>query len=242
VVDRVLAEQLWGDPGAAVGETLVWGDLEGSHLHVTGVVEPVRDFDLTEDPTPMIYRLHRQIPWAAMGLVVATDRAGPELGNAIRDAVAQAAPGLPIPEVQPLGDAVQGALAQPRFNLVVMAAFAALGLLLSLLGLYAVTAYEVRQRYREIGIRLSLGARPSSIRRSVLLGGVRLVLAGTALGVVLLVWLAPTVTDLLHGVSYFDPLSWGGAVALLVAMTLVAGEIPARRATRIDPRSVIQGE
>lgn len=242
VVDRVLAEQLWGDAGRAVGETLVWGHLGGSHLEVTGVVEPVRDVDLTDAPTPMIYRLHRQIPWAVMGLVVATERAGPEFGRSIRAAVAEAAPGLPVPEVEPLGDAVRGALAQPRFNLILMATFALLGLTLSLMGLYAVTAYEVRQRYREIGIRLSLGARPASIRRTVLLGGVRLVLAGTALGVGLLVWLAPTVDGLLHGVSFFDPITWVGSVAVLVAMTLLAGEVPARRATRVDPRSVIQGE
>jgi hypothetical protein len=242
VIDRVLAAQLWGDPGAAVGETLVWGDVAGSHLHVTGVVEPVRDYELVEDPPPMIYRLHRQIPWAAMALFVATDRAGPELASAIRDAVARAAPGLPVPEVRPLGDAVQGALAQPRFNAVLMVAFAALGLTLSLLGLYAVTAYEVRQRYREIGIRLSLGARPESIRRTVLLGGVRLVIAGTAIGVGMLMWLAPTLQRLLYRVSVFDPVTWGAAVALLMAMTLVAGEVPARRATRVDPRMVIQGE
>lgn len=242
VIDRRLADALFDEPAQAVGAVLVWGDPQGSRLRVAGVVETIRDVSLAEEPTPLMYRLHQQIPWAAMTLVIHTRTASPALVQGIREAVTGAAPGMPAPEVRPLDASLERALAQPRFNLLVLGSFAAMGLLLAVVGLYGLTAFEVRQRFREIGIRLSLGARPEEIRGMILRERIALAGVGMAVGAALAWAGSGLLESLLHGVGRADPLTWAASLALLAVTAGVAGWLPARRATRVDPREVLNAE
>lgn len=242
VIDARLAERLFADPGEAVGALLVWNNPAGTPLRVLGVVEAMRDVEIARDPDPMIYRSYDQIPWPAMTLVVRTEPGMTVPSGALRAAVREAAPGLPVPEVRALAENVRHALAEPRFNAAVLGSFGILGLILALVGLYGLTAFEVRQRFREIGIRLSLGARPEAIRRMILRE--RLVLGGVGVcGGLVAAWLLTGLLEgLLHGVSPLDPVTWGVVVTLLAVTLWAAAWIPSRQATRVDPREVLNGE
>ena len=134
------------------------------------------------------------------------------------------------------------ALAEPRFNVILLGGFAGAGLILALVGLYGLTAFEVRQRFREIGIRLSLGARPQEIRRRIVRERLGLALVGLGAGVVASVVLARWLSDLLYEVSPTDPLTWFAALFLLIVTTGLAAWIPSRRATRVEPRDVLNTE
>ena len=242
VIDERLAVRLWERPADAVGNTLVWGDPTGSRLTVVGVVEPLRDVTLAAEPEPTIYRLHQEIPWAVMTLVARVRPGVTGIQSALRAAIADAAPGLPVPEIQPLAANVERALAEPRFNVVLLGGFAGAGLVLTLVGLYGLTAFEVRQRFREIGIRLSLGARPQEIRSRIVRERLGLALVGLAGGVVASFVLARWLSELLYEVSATDPLTWVAALAVLIVTTGVAAWIPSRRATRVQPRDVLNTE
>ncbi len=242
VIDERLAARLWERPGDAVGRTLVWGDPSGSRLTVVGVVEPLRDVTLADDPEPTIYRLHQEIPWAVMTLVVRVRPGATGIPSGLRAAIADAVPGLPVPEIQPLAAHLDRALAEPRLNVLLLGAFAVAGLILALVGLYGLTAFEVRQRFREMGSRLSLGARPEEIRRRIVRERLGLAVVGLGGGVVASVFLARWLTELLYEVPATDPLTWFGALAVLIVTTGLAAWIPSRRATRVQPRDVLNSE
>jgi predicted permease len=244
VIDAGLARLLYDSPAEAVGATLVWGDPSGGRMTVVGVVEPFRDVALAQEPDPMVYRLYDDIPWAAMTLVVRV-REGVSVARVsgqIRSVVQRVAPELPVPELGSLRDNVDRALAEPRFNASLLAGFALSGLLLAVVGLYGLTAFEVRQRMREIGIRMSLGARPEGILRMIVVERMITTAFGLAIGIGLAALLVGLLDSLLYGVATTDPITWIGGVAVLFVTALAAAWIPARRATRVDPRSVLNGE
>ena len=242
VIDERLAGRLWERPEDAVGQSLVWGDPAGSRLRVTGIVESFRDVALDREPEPMIYRAHQEIPWAAMTLVARVRPGTTGVTAALRTAIADAAPGLPVPEAHALRANLDRALAEPRFNAVLLAGFAVAGLVLALVGLYGLTAFEVRQRFREIGIRLSLGARPGEIRRRIVRERMAVAAVGIAGGVVASLLLSGLLGGLLFGVEPTDPWTWVGALVVLMGTTALAAWIPSRRATRVHPRDVLTSE
>ena len=238
VIDERLANDLYGSSAAAMGQRLVWGDPDGSRMRVVGVAERMRDVELAAEPSRMVYRLYAHIPWARM-TVVARVRDGAAAGQGIREAIRRAAPGLPVAEVQSLEANVSQALAEPRFNLMLLGAFALAGLLLAVVGLYGLTAFEVRQRFREVGIRMSLGARPDGIRRMIMRERIVLAMTGAGVGLAAAFFLTRLVESLLFGVTRMDPVTWVGAVVILGATTVIAAWIPARRATNVDVATVL---
>lgn len=243
IVDEGLAERLYGSPAEALGQVLVWGDPQGSRLRIVGVAERLRDVVLDEESELMVYRPHQTIPWASMTLV-ARVRAGSSGAAAagLREAVRSAAPGIAVPEVRSLETRLERALAEPRFNLLLLSGFAGVGLALAVVGLYGLTAFEVRRRFREIGIRMSLGAPAETLVAGFVVR--RLGLAGVGLVVGLLIaWPAARWLEaLLFETSTTDPYTWLGVVATVVGTTVVAAWIPARRASRVDPREVLSAE
>lgn len=192
----------------------------------------------------MVYRLYDDIPWAAMTLVVRVREGASiaQVSGQIRSAVQEAAPGLPVPELGSLSDNLDRALAEPRFNASLLAGFALSGLLLAVVGLYGLTAFDVRQRMREIGIRMSLGARPEGILRMIVRERMVMTAFGLGIGAVLAALLVRMLDSLLYGVTTTDPITWVGGGVVLLSTALAAAWIPARRATRVDPSSVLNGE
>lgn len=242
VIGASLARALWGDRDP-IGRALVWGDPNGSRMTVVGVVGDLRDVELGETPRPIVYRPHRQIPWAAMTMVVRVEGVDPgRIVSGIRARVAETVPGLPIGEVAPLSENLSRAVAEPRFNLQLLSAFAVVGLVMALVGVYGLTAFDVRRRFGEIGIRLSLGARPESIRTMFLRQRMVVTVAGLIVGLAGARIASGAMASLLYEVSPADPVTWLAVTALVLIASLAATYVPARRATKVDPTDVLNAE
>lgn len=241
IVDEALARRMWpeGDP---VGRTLVWNDPQGSRLLVVGVVENLRDVALDEAPAPIMYRPHEQIPWAVMTVVARVDGDPAAAADAIRARIREALPTLSVPEIRSLEANLARAVAEPRFNLALLGAFAVLGLVMAVTGVYGLTAFDVRRRFREIGIRVSLGARPEAIRFMIVRQ--RLALAGLgAVAGLALAWPATRWLDaLLFEVGRTDPVTWIGVLVVVAASAGAAAWFPTAAATRVDPSEILSRE
>ncbi|MCG6954505.1 MAG: ABC transporter permease [Gemmatimonadetes bacterium] len=246
IVSKSLARELWPD-GDPVGGTLVWGDPQGSRMRVVGVVDDVQDVHAGQEPPPLLYVPHREMPWAAVTLVARVHDSSAAVAAAIRSAVRRTAPGLAVPELSSLREDVRSAVAPRRFNALILGTFAGTGLLLALVGVYGVTAFGVSGRVREIGIRLALGGEPEGILRMVLAHSLRLSILGTLMGAGLAwgtqLWLSRTTDGFLSSMLYHtqttDLATWVVVPAVLLGAALVAAWIPARRATRVDPREAL---
>jgi ABC-type antimicrobial peptide transport system permease subunit len=149
---------------------------------------------------------------------------------------------VPSGEIASVREQLERDLVRPRFNLTLLGAFAVLALVLAAVGLYGVVAFSVSQRTREIGIRMALGAHSMEVQRLILGNGLRLSLAGLALGVVGSLALTKIMSALLYGMSPLDVPTYVAVGAVLVVVTLVACWSPARRAARVDPMVAIRSE
>jgi putative ABC transport system permease protein len=143
---------------------------------------------------------------------------------------------------QTMNEVIAGTLADRRFSMILLDAFAVVALLLASLGLYGVIAYLVGQRTHELGIRLALGAQRKHVFRLVLGHGMRMALGGVALGVVAALGLTRLLSKMLFGVSATDPATFGVIAVLLTAVALLACFVPARRATKVDPLVALRYE
>jgi ABC-type antimicrobial peptide transport system permease subunit len=147
---------------------------------------------------------------------------------------------LAFDSIVTLDDRLRDSLAEPRLYALLLVAFALSALIVAGTGLFAVLSYSVTQRAREIGVRSAIGARPIDIVRLVLSQALGLAAVGVALGLVLATAAVRVLSTFLYGIGPYDPLTLVLAVALLLGVALVAAVIPARRATRVDPISVIR--
>ncbi len=175
-------------------------------------------------------------------LVVRTAGDPAALTSSVKSAVWSLDGDLPISSVLTMDNVVAEANAQPRFEMLLLAVFAAVALALAAVGIYGVISYSVSRRTHEIGIRISLGASRNDVLLLIIRQGLTLALLGSAVGLVSAFTLARLMTKLLYGVAPTDPATFVGVAALLIAVALLACYIPARRATRIDPVSAMRCE
>jgi ABC-type antimicrobial peptide transport system permease subunit len=173
--------------------------------------------------------------FAAMRLVVRTALPPESLAAGIRTALRPIDPNLPVTEFQTLESLVDKVVSPRRFLVTLLTGFAAFALLLAALGIYALISYSVSQRTREIGICMALGASEEVVQREVLAKTLRLALGGVAMGTLASFILTRSLESLLFGTTPTDPAIFSGVILLLCAVALIAGYIPARRASRIDP-------
>jgi ABC-type antimicrobial peptide transport system permease subunit len=151
-------------------------------------------------------------------------------------------PAQPIANVQSASDLVAASIAQPRFNVSLLSAFAVLALLLALAGVYGVMSYSVALRTHEIGVRMALGGQTSDIAALVMRYGIRLTAAGLVIGLAGALSLGRLMRALLFGVTPTDPLTLAGASALTAAIAIVACYLPARRAMKVDPAIALRAQ
>jgi len=238
IVNRHMAERFW--PGeSAIGKIV---RTAGEDRLVVGVTETGKYRSLGEEPSDFLYLPHRELFEAGMTLVART--AG-DPGSAlarIRAAVREADPALPLYDVRTMEDHMGVALFPARLAGSVLGAFGLLGLLLAAIGVYGVMAYSVAQRRRELGIRVALGADGGGLLRLVVGEGMRLALAGTAVGLVGAFALSRLVRGLLYGVSASDPVAFLAVPALLLAVAAFAVWLPARRAASVEPMRALRYE
>jgi putative ABC transport system permease protein len=225
----------------------VW---ESQWRTVVGVVADVRQYDLanhTPDwikgtiymPYPQAQDLTEQIP-ATMNLLFRTTADSGRVAMEVRQLVASVNPNVPVGEVRAMETVVSASTSQPRSIMWLFVAFAGSALILAAIGVYGVVSFSAAQRTYEIGVRVALGATRSSVFSMVLGQGLRLVLTGLAVGVVASLLLTRMLTSLLYGVAATDPLTFLGVGVLLIATAALAGFLPARRASRIDPLTALR--
>jgi ABC-type antimicrobial peptide transport system permease subunit len=177
-----------------------------------------------------------------MTLVVRTAQDPQALAPAIRAAVWKLDQNLPLPPMRTMRQMVSSSVARRRFQMVLVVLFAALALVLAVVGVYGVTSYAVTRQTQEIGLRMALGAGQSEVVRGVLGQGMRPVLLGLLVGLVAARAGAVLVRGLLFGVDALDPLAFGGVVCLLLTAAGAACYIPARRAAHLDPVTALRAE
>ena len=204
-------------------------------MEIVGVVRSVKFNSLNVPSSEEIYKPQAQAPFPTMSLVVRSDSDPGPLASALRREVLAMDPGLPAPNVRPMEEVVSASVAQPRLTAQCAGIFAALAVTLALIGIYGVMAYSVAQRIPEMGLRLALGANPREVLALVLRQGLRLVLAGVALGTLASLGLTKLLAALLFETDVRDPLTFAGVPVLLMAVALLACYLPARRASRVDP-------
>jgi putative ABC transport system permease protein len=215
-------------------------DIPSGMRTIVGIVRDIRHGSLVSAPAPEMYVPYLQRPVAAMTLVVRTEGDPAALAPAVREEIRRIDRNQPIARLETLASIVSASIAQPRANAVLIALFAGSALGLALVGVYALLAYVVAQRSRELGIRLALGARPSEVRALILKQGGWLVGWGLAIGTVAALALTALLRSFIDGIGPVDVPLLASAIVAVGAAAIAATYVPARRATKVDPISVLR--
>ncbi|HJR63133.1 MAG TPA: ABC transporter permease [Gemmatimonadaceae bacterium] len=245
IVNEPLAKRLWPGVANPVGRRLRYrGDTSATAwLQVVGVVQEARHYGLASREFDGMYFSAARLAsgWWDPGPTVSIHTAvePTSLAAAVRKAVREVSPALPVYQLQTMRDALDRSLAVRRTFAWMLAIFSGVALVLAVGGIYAVLMYVVGRRRREIGIRIALGAQRGNVVRAVVGHGLRLITVGLLLGLPLTLAGSRVLSSLLHGISSRDPLTYG-SVAVLLAITGIAATLaPALRAASVDPRSVL---
>ena len=238
VISRRMAERIW--PGqSAIGKTFEFFEIP---VRVIGVAGDVRSTRLDSISGFTAYVPDRMMPRNAMSLVVRTAGDPMRMAEPVRAAIREVMPRMAFQEVVPFRNKLSEAASTPRFFTVLVAIFGVVALVLAAVGLYGVVSYTVRQREREMAVRLALGAAPSRVTTLMLRQGMMPVLLGLAIGLVAAFAATRVMRSLLFEVSATDPLTYLGVALLLAAVALVASYLPSRRAARVHPAMTLRAE
>jgi putative ABC transport system permease protein len=233
VVSESLARRLW--PGESpIGRRLFWGGTTGRTRTVVGVSGDIRDVQLDAAPPPLLFVPHAQVSVPQLTLVIRTAQPTEQIAPALRAALRDIDPALPAPPVYRVSTSRAQATLAPRFNLSLLVAFAGVALVLALTGVYAMLAFMVSERRREMAVRLALGATGAEVARHVIGGGLRLSLAGVVIGVGIALAATTLLSRQLYEVTPTDPLTFAAAALSTLGAGVLASYLPARQAARID--------
>jgi putative ABC transport system permease protein len=229
VVSRSFARAYFPDGNTIGGHFRHGGAKEWSTI--VGVVADVRHIDLESPPAPTVY----EPSWDVSDLAIRTPFAPDAVLSVVRRAVRESRAPFVVGNAKTMQERTGEAAARRRFQTVLLAAFAAISVLLALIGLYGLLSYMVRQRVGEIGVRIALGADRRRIVMMVLRDGLRIAGVGLAIGLAAAAVLARWGASLLYGVTPLDPVTFGFLPLLIVLVTAGASVLPAWRASRVDP-------
>jgi putative ABC transport system permease protein len=225
----------------AIGQRVIPGGADRP-MEIVGVVGDIKDQNLDSVPFPALYVPYAQEPRSGMGIALRAAAEPMALAGAARDEVRKLDPALPVSNIKTVERMMHEITSPKRIMAAMMGVFAAIALLLAGVGLYAVMAYAVSQRTHEIGVRMALGARSRDIMRLVTGQGLKLTLAGLAMGTVGAFALTRFMEPLLYGVTATDPLTFVLISLALAGAGLLACLIPARRAAKVDPMVALKCE
>ncbi len=244
VINASLAERLWPASdavGSLVAICRVQTDSCSGQARVVGVIADVRQAGADRDPPNQIYQPSAQASMTGQDFLIRTAGDPRDLAQELKALVHEVDPTVPISSIATLEEVWDESLAPRRLTTILLVLFAGVALLVSLAGIAGVVAFAVSQRTREIGIRMAMGADRAGVLAMVLRRGMGLVAGGIVLGVVVALWAAHLLEDLLWGVASTDMVTWALVAAVLLGVSALACWIPARRATRIDPVVAFRG-
>jgi len=241
VVNETMAKQLW--PGERpIGRHLtIWRD-EKFPREIVGVVGDIKASLDTEAPQQMYVPYAQDANWSSMSFVIRTNVDPMGLAAAARNEFRSLDKGIPIFNVKTMNDVLATSIASQRMSMLLLSAFAAMALLLAMIGIYGVTAYYVTQRTQEIGIRMALGAQMSDVMKLVFRNGMALALLGIAVGLAGAFALTRLMASLLFAVKPTDLMTFAIVSLCLLLTALIACYLPARRATKVDPLAALRCE
>jgi putative ABC transport system permease protein len=242
LVSRAAARLLWGETDPVGHQATLPLQSKARTLRVIGVVGDIRDNGLTDAPVATVYEFTREHAWRGLSFVVRTSVPPVSLAQPAASALRAIDPEQPVEDIRPLTDVVDDTLASRRFSALLLGLFASVALVLATVGIYSVLSYIVRGRRHEIGIRTALGARAGDVVRMVLVEGMTPTAIGIAAGTVIAVAAATALRTLVFGVSASDPLTLIVVASTLAAVALTACLVPAYRASRLDPLTVLRAE
>ncbi len=238
VINETMVRRYW-PKGGALGQRL---KLTGDWLEIVGIAKDVKNRSLSETPQPFLYLPLLQDYRSNMILVARTAINPEQAFHGVQAAVAALDTGMPIFDVKTFEEHIGVSLFLQRMAATLLSIFGLLALSLAALGLYGVMAYSVSQRTRELGIRISVGAKQRDVLRLILGQTLTLAAIGMAGGLVTAIAVTRFAANLLYGISPADPVTFILIAVLLLFVSLVAGYFPARRATKIDPMIALRSE
>ena len=246
IVNQSMARRYWPNQDA-LGKRVAIDDHPKAEewMTIVGIVGDVKDKPDSPTAEMALWWPIEQSPVGVNNNMAVVMRGSSDpalLANALRQAVRQLDPALAVANIRPMDDIADANVSTPRFALFLVALFAGLALTLAAIGIYGVISYAVSQRTHEIGLRMALGAQPGDVRRLVLRQGVKLALAGVALGLVGALALGRVLWSLLFEVSAADPVTFTSVSAIAIAVAALACYLPARRATAVDPANALRSD
>jgi putative ABC transport system permease protein len=242
VVNEALAKRFWPNE-SAIGKRIGFGrDTLG--MPIVGIVADIRNRALSEPPTPMIYMSYQSAASIVRTLTfVVRGRGSTEtVVSAMRAALREIDPTVPLYTVQIVTEQVNQSIAQPRLNTTMLTLFAGIAVVLAVLGIYGVVSYSVTQRSQEMGVRMALGAQRGDVVNMVLREGLLLAAGGAVIGLLGAFAGTTVIRGWLYGIERNDPATMAGAAAVLVVVALLASYLPAMRAARVDPVTAMRAE
>jgi putative ABC transport system permease protein len=241
VVSERLANLLWPDQDPIGRQAVLWSGQNDLPAEVIGVVGNMRERGLDNDPALTVYIPYGGASWSPY-FVVHTAGDPLALVPSLRPMLAELDPNLPIANIRSFDDMVSSSVATRKFNMMLLAVFAGLALLLALAGIYGVQSYMVTQRTSEIGIRVALGASGGSVIRQIVTQGMIPTVVGIGLGALGAFSLSRFLASLLFGIAATDVVTYVGVGALLALTGLLSCYVPARRALKVDPITALREE
>ena len=238
IVNETMARTLWPG-GEAVGQEVLVGD---RRLRIIGVATDVRHSTVEKTASLEMYLPIGRFTIRSADLIVRSELPLDQLAGSLRATLRPLDPSMPLAEVRPLQALVDRAVSPRRFYTTLLSSFAAAALLLACLGIFGVISYGVSRRTAEIGIRLALGATPASVRHTVVRETVVLVGIGMATGFIASLVVTRGLSSLVFGVSTTDAVTFAATAVVLMAVSIMAAYLPARRASRVDPLIALRAE
>jgi putative ABC transport system permease protein len=242
IINETMARSYWPDENPLGKQVVINMKDENLPNEIIGIVSDSRHAGLDIPIRAMTYWPHSELTYSAMTVVVRAESNPQALAGAIRQEVLNLDPDQPIADVRTMESILGESVARSRFSAVLLTTFAVLALALAALGVYGVLSYTVAQRTHEIGIRMALGAGQQDVLKLVVAHGMKLVLAGVAIGTLASIGLTRLIAGLLFEVSATDPATFVVIALVLTAVALLACFIPARRATKVDPMVALRYE
>src|SRR5438477_1946200 len=242
VVSQSTARHFWpgGDP---IGKHLRMGAELERTFTVVGVVPDTRYRDLRDARASVYFPLHQSFfPYTPMNLAIRTSGPPAELVPAIRRVIGETAPGVALASAAPFGTFLEGPLAQPRLNALLLAVFAGAAVALAAVGLFGAMATMVRRRTRELGVRMALGASPGDLRGMIMRRGLTIAAVGSVLGVFGALLANRLLVTLLYDVTPTDLATLTVVTGLLIGVAALAGLVPAQSSARVDPMVALRTE